>query len=317
MPGEFEFIDKYLAPLAGPEGLSLKDDASCIASPVGFDLVVTKDVLNEGIHFRSDDPINSVAHKALAVNVSDCVSKGARPTYYWIGLSLPKNTDETWMSGFAEGLKHAQARYGCSLSGGDTTRTNGPLSISLTLIGLVDTGKMLKRSGARPGDGIYVTGCLGDAAIGLECVRKNMTGTEQLVSAFQKPHPPLEFGIQLPGLATAAADISDGLIADCGHIARESGVSMRIAQDQIPVSEEALGVLGDNPEYWPKIWSGGDDYQIIFTAPVNTENEFEEISKQCKTLVTKIGEVTTGSDVQLLDHQGQIVQVTSGGYEHF
>ncbi len=317
MPGEFDIIDKYFAPLAGPEGLALKDDASVWAIPSGFDLVVTKDILNEGVHFRTEDPPDLLAYKAIAVSVSDCVAKGASPAQYWLGLSLSQEPNDDWLRNFCGGLKRAQQDFGCTISGGDTTKSLGGLTVSVTVAGLIPSGKMIKRSGAKVGDAVFVTGELGNAALGLHELLSGKYGSSELVQAYQSPSPPLVFGQQLSCVANAAADISDGLIADAGHIARQSQVRLQIFQDRLPVGQLARAMVEREAGLAQKIWSGGDDYQILFTAPVSAEPMIKKIARESKTLVTNIGEVTVGDGVQLLDQNNEIVHVTSGGYEHF
>lgn len=317
MPGEFDIIQQYFAPLAGPDGLALKDDASVSAVPNGYDLVVTKDVLNEGVHFRAEDPIDHVAFKALAVSVSDSCSKGAVSRHYWIGLSLPSEPTNQWIQNFCQGLDAAQQEFGCQLSGGDTTKTLGPLSISVTVAGLVPAGQMIKRSGAKVGDSVYVTGELGNAALGLQALLAGADCPSDLQKAYQTPVPPCAFGQQLPGIASASADISDGLIADAGHIADASGVLIELFQPKLPIGTSARAIIRERPELESKVWSGGDDYQILFAADESAEPKIQKIAHESKVLVTKIGVIKHGTGVQLLDHNHEIVQVTSGGYEHF
>lgn len=317
MPGEFDIIQDYFRPLAGASGLLFQDDASVWSPPVGYDLVVTKDVLHEGVHFRAEDPIELVAHKALAVSVSDCVAKGAKPMHYWLGLSLPDAPDRGWLSRFSGGLERAQTLFDCTLAGGDTTKTLGPLSLSITLAGLVPTGRIVKRSGAQVGDKLYVTGTLGDAALGLHCLLGNRTCDSALVRAYQSPLPPHVFGQAMVGLATSSADVSDGLVADAGHIASASNVGISVHQPRLPKSDAARVLLQQQPDLGGLVWSGGDDYQVLFTAPSGAAEEIQKIANESNTLVTNIGEVKEGSGVQLLDHNEEIVQITSGGFEHF
>lgn len=317
MPGEFDIIQRYFTPLAGPDGLALKDDASVSAVPSGYDLVVTKDVLHEGVHFRAEDPIDLVAFKALAVSVSDCCSKGAAPKHYWIGLCLPSEPTNQWLQNFCHGLDAAQQEFGCCLSGGDTTQTLGPLAISVTVAGFVPTGQMIKRSGAKVGDSVYVTGELGNAALGLRLLLSGGDCPSDLQKAYQAPVPPCAFGQQLHGIASSSADISDGLVADARHIADASGVLIDLFQPKLPVGTSARAIINESPDLASKIWSGGDDYQILFTASESAEPEIQQIAQESKVLVTKIGVIKQGTGVQLLDHNQEIVQVTSGGYEHF
>lgn len=317
MAGEFDLIAKYFKPLAGPEGLGLADDTACLAGLYNHDLIVTKDILVENVHFRSDDPVELIAHKALAVNISDCIAKGAKPKLYWLGLALPASKGEDWVRRFCDGLKDAQEAFGCVLAGGDTTRTVGPVVLSITLLGTVPNGQMIKRVGAKVNDDIYITGTLGDAALGLWCLENGKNEEKQLISAYQKPMPPFMFGQKLAGIANGSADVSDGLIADIGHIAASSGAGMRIEKEKLPLSKHADRLLQSVPDLWPKIWSGGDDYQIVFTASRKYRAKIKTLAIETRTQVTKIGEASTTPGVQLLDKDGKIVQVAAGGYTHF
>ncbi len=317
MADEFDLISRYFKPLAGPEGLGLTDDAACVPQANAVDSIVTKDLLIEGIHFRTQDPVDLIARKALAVNVSDCVAKGAVPYLYWLGLALPKRTNHTWLTSFSSGLAAAQRDFGCSLAGGDTTATTGPVVISITLMGTISAKQMILRSGASEGDDIYVSGTVGDAALGLWCLENNELDKSELITAYQQPSPPVLFGQRLKGLASASADISDGLLADAGHIASASNVGMAIWQNKLPLSTQAAEVLQSNPDMWSCIWAGGDDYQIVFTAPPAAREKITSLANETGSRISLVGKVSAGQGVQLLDRAGEIVQVASGGYTHF
>ncbi len=317
MAGEFDLISTYFSPLAGPEGLGLIDDAACFSTSSSEDIIVTKDMLVEDVHFRGQDLAKMIGYKALAVNISDCIAKGAKPYLYWLGLALPNNTGEDWIREFSAGLNGAQATFDCKLAGGDTTAITGPKVISITLMGKVPKGQMIKRSSAMVGDDVYVTGTLGDAALGLWCLKNDRPQASGLIAAYQKPSPPVAFGQAIRGLANSSADVSDGLIADVGHIAKASGVGAVLHQNYLPVSADAYQLLETHPSLWPKVWTGGDDYQTVFTAPSGLQNEFSRLAEGLETRVSLIGEVTAGQGIQLLDQDGQTVQVTSGGYAHF
>ncbi len=317
MAAEFDLISRYFRPLAGPEGLRLTDDAACVPQKKSVDSIVTKDLLIEGVHFRTQDPVDLIARKALAVNVSDCIAKGATPRLYWLGLALPRGTNDAWLTSFSSGLAAAQQEFGCSLAGGDTTATTGPIVISVTLMGTIPAGQMIPRSGASEGDDIYVSGTLGDSALGLWCLENNELDKFELISAYQRPNPPVLFGQSLKGVASAAADVSDGLIADAGHIAAASSVGMVIWQDKLPISTQATEVLQSSPDLWPRIWAGGDDYQIVFTAPMTARGKITSLAGETGSRISLIGKVSVGQGVQLLDQAGEIVQVASGGYTHF
>lgn len=317
MTSEFQIIEQYFAPLAGPHGLSLMDDAACIPGEPGTDFIVTKDLIVEGVHFRSDDDASLIAQKALGVNVSDCVAKGAEPFYYWLGLALPQGYADEWLKKFSNGLSIGQQQYGCLLGGGDTTSTKGPITISITMMGKIPAGMMVKRSGAQIGDDLYVTGTLGDAALGLQCLEKNLGGYDALTEAYFRPKPPAAFAPDLRTLASSGADISDGLIADAGHIARASGVGMLINQVDLPKSQQATLMLEHYPEFLPLIWSGGDDYQLLFSADASKRNSIAVAAQKRAIAITRIGKIIKGNSVHLLDLSGEIVQVTHRGHEHF
>ncbi len=318
MTGEFDIIEKFFAPLSGREGLALKDDVALLKPPSGQDQIVSKDLLVADVHFRAQDAANLIAQKALAVNVSDIVAKGGTPVLYWLGLALsPENASPAWLQSFSDGLKEAQQRFGCRLAGGDTTKSPQGTVISVTVLGYVPTGQIILRSGAAVGDDLYVTGTLGNAALGLRCLQQNIPGFDFLKAAYHIPAPPVKVGQDLAGLASAAADVSDGLIADCGHIAERSGVKIQIWQASLPKSQEAEALLASDPSLTDKVWSAGDDYQIAFTASSRIRSEISEIGAHNSTRIQRIGEVLKGKGVELLDHKGEIVQVSTGGYTHF
>lgn len=317
MSGEFDLISKYFRPLAAPEGLALLDDASCISCSPHTDVITTKDMLVENVHFRSDDPVETLGHKVLAVNVSDCISKGAKPKFYWLAIALPRDANVDWFKRLSRGLQKAQDVFGCALAGGDTTVTDGPIVISVTLMGEVPHGQMIKRSGAKLNDDVYVTGTIGDAALGLWCLENSHIELHSLISAYQKPIPPYQFGPVGRALINSSADISDGLIADAVHVAEASSVGMRLRQNKIPISDQAKELLQIESELWPQVWSGGDDYQMVFTAPKGQRDKIAILAQQTKTKLTIIGETCEAQGVQLLDPEGEIVQVPIGGYTHF
>lgn len=318
MTGEFDIIEKFFAPLCGREGLALKDDAALLVPPPGQDVVVSKDLLVADVHFRGQDAADLIAHKALAVNVSDIIAKGGRPALYWLGLALTEeNASTEWLQSFSDGLAEAQQKFGSRLAGGDTTKSAEGTVISVTMLGYVPSGLAILRSGAKDGDDLYITGTLGNAALGLQCLQKNISGFELLKTAYFTPDPPVKVGQELAGIASASADVSDGLIADCRHIAECSSVKIRIWQANLPVSREAEALLVSYESLRDKIWSGGDDYQIVFTAPSQKRSDISEIEARNGIQIHRIGEVLEGKGVELLDHKGEVVQVSSGGYTHF
>lgn len=319
MGDEFEFIKQYLAPLSSEHALNLTDDAACIPPKVGFDNIVTKDIIVEGTHFQSNNPANAIAYKALAVNVSDCIAKGATPAEYWLGLSLPKTTNEKWLSYFAEGLKKAQIDFDCLLAGGDTTTHDGKnIMISVTMSGYVPAGQMIMRSGAHNHDDVYITGYLGEAALGLMCLEEAL-GDEYLAlkERYLRPNPPVGIQNHLLSIASASADVSDGLLADVGHICEASKLGCTIDKDMLPISILAKEVLREFSQYWPLIWSGGDDYQIVFTADRKHRAKITELSRSSGININRIGCMTTEKSIHLLDSMGKNVQVDQRGFKHF
>jgi thiamine-monophosphate kinase len=304
---EFDLIARLFAPLAtAPGAFGLKDDAAIIAARPGHDLVVTTDAVIAGVDFFEDDPPVTIAKKALRVNLSDLAAKGAEPFGYLLTLSLPK-VDAAWLGEFARGLTEDQATFGLSLLGGDMSATPGPLSIAVTAFGHVPQGMMIRRAGAAPGDGVFVTGTIGDSGGGLEA-RNGV-----LFERYRVPEPPVAFGPSLRGVASAAIDVSDGLLADLGHIAGVSGVRIAVEAESIPRSGALRALWGDTQEAVVRAATAGDDYQIAFTAPLARVAEIAAARVQ----VTRIGAVEQGSGVVLLDANGREIPVPRKGFAHF
>jgi len=314
---EFDLIARYFSPLAGRSGLGLLDDAACITPPTGKDMVVSKDMLVAGIHFFPDDKPASLAFKALSVNISDLAAKGARPHSYLLGLSLPEDMDQIWIEQFADGLAEAQKYYNIELIGGDTTSTLGPITISVTAIGYVEQGGMVRRNGACIDDRIYVTGTLGDAALALLGIRGECKLYEDLLECYHRPVVNSVFGQGLCGRASASADVSDGLIADIHHICKASGVGAVVNASALPVSANAARIIKRDSKLAPLIWSGGDDYKIVFTASAENGCHLKRFAKQTGVKVTEIGKIVAGAGVDLVDFSGQQVQIGTEGFMHF
>src|SRR5579872_2854630 len=252
---EFDLIARHFAPLATvPGAFGLKDDAAAIPPRPGFDLIVTTDQIAEGTDFFQHDPPDTIAKKALRVNLSDLAAKGAVPNCYLLNLALPRGLTDAWLTGFAAGLQEDQTQYGLSLLGGDTSATEGPLAVAITAFGFAPQGRMVKRSGARSGDALYVTGSIGDSAGGLAIVKHEKhtlseAQRDDLIARYRMPQPPVDFGARfLRDLATASIDISDGLIADLDHLAAASGVKIEIAAEAVPRSDALRAFWGDAPE---------------------------------------------------------------------
>lgn len=316
---EFQIIAEIFAPLAGEGAFGLKDDAALIAARPGFDLIVTTDAVAEGTDFFAFDPAPMVARKALRVNLSDLAAKGAVPHGYLLNIALPPTTDVDWLRAFASGLADDQTEFGTSLLGGDTARTEGPLSIAVTAFGFVPEGRMLRRNGAKPGDGVYVTGTIGDSGGGLAIFKREkhaLTDTQRdaLIACYRLPAPPVAFGARLRGLATAAIDVSDGLVADLGHVARASGVQIVLDAAAIPRSSALRAFWGDEGAAILRAVTAGDDYQIAFTAA--DHDGVMTVARQAGVTVTRIGETQAGQGVELLLN-GTPLDVTRPGYRHF
>ena len=250
LPGEFELIARYFAPLAKgfPGAYGLLDDAAVITPAAGHELVAKTDAIVGGVHFLPEDPPDLVARKALRVNLSDLAAKGAIARAYMLDLMLPKRSVEAWIAGFAHGLAQDQDEYGVHLIGGDTDSTPGPVTIAIMAFGEVPTGRIIRRGGARPGDTIFVTGTIGDAALGLEVLRGRLPELDTasagfLVDRYRLPLPRVTVGPQLIGLATAALDVSDGLIADLGHICEVSDLTAIVEAPRVPLSPAARAAI--------------------------------------------------------------------------
>ncbi|MEP3278534.1 MAG: thiamine-phosphate kinase [Stappiaceae bacterium] len=322
-PGEFELIKRHLAPLAdNSSSLGLEDDAAVFRPPADRELVFTKDVLAENIHFFSDDPPDLIARKALRVNLSDLAAKGATPSGYLMGLCLPTGWTEDWIEQFCAGLAEDQRTYDFSLFGGDTIKSSGGLTISITAIGHVPTGSAVVRSGARPGDALYVTGTIGDAALGLlirqgASLSSTKEHTEFLTGRYLLPEPKMDTHTVLRDFASAAMDISDGLAADLGHLCDASGVGARIQLEKIPLSAAARVVLDQDRDRFSAVIMGGDDYELLVSVPAKHKNAFELASERLGTPVSQIGVVTEGADRLFLDEAGERLAVSKSGFTHF
>jgi thiamine-monophosphate kinase len=320
-PSEFALIAELFAPLAdAPGAFGLKDDAAVIAPPAGHELVITTDALVEGVHFLADDPPLFIAKKALRVNLSDLAAKGAEAAGYLLALSLPSGLGMEWLMSFANGLKQDQREFGISLFGGDTTSTPGPLTIAITAFGFVPKGKMIRRAGARPDDLVFVSGTIGDAGAGLELLRKphetSHAVKDFLVHRYREPRPRLWLGQALRGVAHAALDVSDGLLADLGHIADVAGVRIEVQAHRLPLSAALQAVWGSDDIARAKAATAGDDYEIAFTVAPRFADDAVKAARDAAA-ITEIGRVVTGQGVVLLDEAGREIAVDRKGYTHF
>jgi thiamine-monophosphate kinase len=324
LAGEFALIEKYFAPLAqGFAGAAgLRDDACTYLPPAGQELVITADALVENRHYLSSDPPDCVAKKMLRVNLSDLAAKGARPVGYLMTTAFGPDIDEAWVAGFAAGLAEDQIQFGISLMGGDTVATPGPTTLSVTAIGIAPVGKTLRRSGARPGDRLFVTGTIGDGLLGLRVLQGALVGLEAdharfLVCRNQVPQPRAEVGPALleSGAIHAAMDISDGLVADAGHIAEASGVGLVIRAERIPISAAAGAVLAAGLDRLESLLTGGDDYEILFTT--RDASVLRDVARRTGVPITEIGKVIAGSGVSVVDRDDQPIALTRTGFQHF
>lgn len=326
MAGEFDLIRRYLAPLAAeaPGALGLTDDAALLEPPAGESLVVAADAMVAGVHFLPDDPPETVGRKLLRVNLSDLAAMGGRPLGYLMTLALPPGQAEDWLAGFAQGLAEDQAAFGLSVLGGDLTRTDGPITLSLTILGGVPAGRALRRGSARAGDRLYVSGSVGDGTLGLAVLQGDLAALSAEQRAFlgdryRLPQPRLALGRALSerALATASIDLSDGLLADAGHLAKASGLALDIEAARVPCSEAAEAALEDRPELAERLVTGGDDYELLFTVAAERASELDALAGELALPLTEIGQARAGEGVVLRDAGGRVRHPEQGGWRHF
>ena len=327
--GEFDLIARFFTRtprVGGPVRLGVGDDCALLQASPGTHLAISSDMLVEGRHFLSTVDPARLGHKALAVNLSDLAACGATPVAFTLALALPR-ADARWLEPFAQGLLALADAHGCELIGGDTTQ--GPLNICITVMGEVPVidgrSQALLRSGARPGDDLYVSGTLGDARLALEVFRghQSLTGPafEAARARMECPMPRVALGQALRGIASAAADISDGLVGDLGHILRRSGVGANID------AERALGLLAarseggevqlDDDTVLGLVLAGGDDYELVFTAPATAREAVQAASRSSQTPVTRIGRIEPQAGLRLLDARGQLIERSDESFDHF
>ncbi|MGI4811220.1 MAG: thiamine-phosphate kinase [Janthinobacterium lividum] len=308
-PAEFGLIARHFRPLAGPGALDLLDDAATLAPPPGRELVVTVDAMVEGVHFLPDDPPDLIARKLLRVNLSDLAAKGAVPLAYLLTLSARCGVSEAWLAAFAAGLKQDQECFNISLIGGDTTSTPGPLSLTVTAIGHVAPGAMVRRAGAQVGDGIWVSGTVGDGALGLRAIRGELDDHDGfLAGRYRLPLPRL--GLVDPAFVRAAMDVSDGLIQDLGHLCRAAGLGATVWGARVPVSVP-------DPRWLETCLTGGDDYELLMIADPLWEPALQARASELGIAVTRIGTVDVEAGIRVLDAAGQLMALASGGWSHF
>ena len=318
--GEFELIQRFFSWPSGRSDVSvgIGDDTAVVDVPAGQQLVVTTDTLVEGVHFPAHTSPFDTGHKSLAVSLSDLAAMGARPRWFTLALTLPK-VDENWLSGFSSGLRTLAEQQNIVLVGGDTTK--GPLTISIQAMGVVGSGQAVLRSTAKPGDDIYVTGTLGDAALGLEfALETSEPGITKECRSYclqrlNRPEPRVRAGISLAPFLTAMIDCSDGFVADLGHILASSGCGAELQLAALPLSS-ALQVNVEK-QGWRYPLSGGDDYELIFTASPRSRCEIIGIAENLNAPVTRVGKITEGGGIKITSADGQLLDLTTTGYTHF
>jgi thiamine-monophosphate kinase len=323
---EERLIARYLRPLAShPGAFALADDAAAITPPPGCDLVLTTDGVIAGIHFFPDDPPDTIGRKALRMNLSDLAAKGARPAGFLLSLALPTSADEAWVAAFAAGLGEDAARYGCPLLGGDTDHTSGPISVSIAALGVVPHGRMVRRSTAKAGESVVVTGTIGDAALGLKLRRdrglaRSARLTEAMVAALEQryllPEPRDMLAEAVLHHATAAMDVSDGLAGDLGKLCRASGLAADVDVARVPLSEAAGAAIAAEPTLIETVLTGGDDYEIVLTLAPEKLGSFRAAADATGVPVTEIGRLQTGERVRFL-RGGKALAFRQASYSHF
>ena len=324
---EDALIARHFKPIARhPGAFGLSDDAAALTPPKGHDLVLTADAIVGGVHFFPDDPADAIARKALRVNLSDIAAKGAEPAGCLLSLALPKSVGAAWLKSFARGLGDDTKRYGCPLMGGDTVRTDGPLVISVAAFGTVPKGMMVRRAGAKPGDHVFVTGTIGDAALGLKLRLDRNAGrrwtlpttlSAHLLRRYRVPEPRNVLAAVVRAHASAAMDVSDGLAGDFGKLCSVSGVGAEIAVPDVPLSKAAQAALASEPKAIETILTGGDDYEIVMTVRPAKLDRFRAAAKQAGVPVTEIGRVVARKGARFLTADGRPMTFARASFSHF
>ncbi len=312
-PAEFGLIARHFRPLAGQGALGLLDDGALLQPPPDRELVFTADAMVAGVHFLPDDPADTVGAKLLRVNLSDLAAMGATPLAYLMTVSAPRDTRDAWFAGFAAGLARDQARFGIALLGGDTTATPGPMTLSLTVIGHVAPGAALRRRGAAAGDEVWVTGTIGDGALGLLALQGRVPDPDGwLAGRYRLPQPRL--GMALHGIVSACMDVSDGLVQDLGHLCRAAGLGAVIEAALVPRSPAARAA----GEAWLETClTGGDDYELLMAVPPQHAKALVAVAAAQGCGATRIGRFEAGAQVQVLDGAGSVISLDRPGWSHF
>lgn len=322
---EDELIARCFAPLVGKEALGLEDDAALLSFEAPEDVVVTTDAIVGGVHFFEKDAPGLIAKKALRVNLSDLAAKGAEPLGFLLTLALPPDWTNEWLMAFAAGLGEDARQYSCPLLGGDTSRTPGPLVVSITALGRAARGRFVSRSGAHPGDRIYVSGTIGDGALGLVlrrdedfASRLDAAARRHLEDRYLLPRPRVELIETLRAFASAAMDISDGLAGDLAKMMRASRTSAVVELACVPLSPAAREAIAMRPELEDIAFTGGDDYEILCCAPLEAAPRLEEAARKAGVPLTRIGEVVAGAGAPLfLGADGQPKRFENPSFSHF
>ncbi len=316
MSGEFALIDliKLRVKTRSDVVLGIGDDAALLSVPNDHHLVVSTDTLNSGVHFPEDTAPENIGYKALAVNLSDLAAMGATPAWASLAISLP-DTDVEWLEKFLDGFFELADEHSVQLIGGDTTQ--GPLSITVTVHGFIPKEQALRRDAARLGDEIWVTGSIGDAAAGLAQWRAKGLQSAKLRYRLDRPTPRINVGIALRGIANAAIDISDGLLADLSHILAASKMGAEIEVCRVPMSKTLLDHFPDDRERYRLQLSGGDDYELCFTAPAHQSLAIEQALAECDVIGTVIGHIVAGTELKCFDEKGELFELGGKGFEHF
>jgi thiamine-monophosphate kinase len=320
---EDRLIARFFAPLATHAGaLGLTDDAAVIAPPPGCDLVLTADGVVGGVHFFADETPDAIARRALRVNLSDLAAKGARPLGFLLTLALPAEAGEDWIAGFTQGLHEDAAHYACPLLGGDSVRTPGPVTVSIAMAGSVPSGTMVRRAGAQAGDTVFVSGTIGDGALGL-ALRKGATWKldeaqrAHLAGRYRLPQPRNALAEAVRTHASAAMDISDGLAGDLAKLARVSGVAAGIEAARVPLSAAVQAVTAADPVALETALTGGDDYEILCTVPPARADGFRAAAQAAGVSVTAIGRIAAGEGVRVIGPDGGTLAFRRAAFSHF
>jgi thiamine-monophosphate kinase len=323
---EDDLIARYFKPLAtAPGALGLTDDAAILTPPPGCDLVLTTDGVISGVHFFSHDPPGLIARKVLRMNLSDLAAKGAKPAGFLLTIALPPRTEEKWIASFAKGLGEDATYFDCPLLGGDTDHTEGPLSVTVAAFGTVPHGKMVRRSTANVGDVVVVTGAIGDSALGLLKQKDNILQkrwqltneqSDELKARYLLPEPRVELSEVVLHYASAAMDVSDGLVGDLAKLCRASGVAAEVDVSRVPLSEAAQAALAADPALIETILSGGDDYEILLTLPQEKLPAFRAAADHADVAVTEIGRIIAGEGARFL-RGSQELTFARPSYSHF